>query len=447
LLNQIKAEVLITLKLAYPIIIGQLGIMLMGVADTIQVGHMTGLAKESVGAAGIANGVYITIAIIGIIALQIVAPMIANAHAINDLEKCHNLFNASKKVAIILSIACVLLIELIANNLQILHQKPEVEALAKPYLHILALSVFPMLFFTAIKQFSDGLSHTKYAMTITLIALVINVILNHLFINGIGVFPKWGLNGAGVATLISRILMALGLYVYILKNKVFETIFQTGKNKILEGEYLKNIFKIGLPSGFQGFFEIAVFAAAAVIIGQLGATQLAAHQVAINPASVTYMMVTGIAAAGGIRVGANLGHQKAMKLSGSVALLIGFLFMALCCLLFLIFNTFIAKLYIYDPDVLPMAASLIIIAGFFQLSDGIQCVALGVLRGMADVNIPTIATLVAYWVIGLPIGYYLAFSLKMGAIGIWIGLSAGLTASAMLLTWRFYHNLKVLKKV
>lgn len=438
---KLKAEFLITTKLAYPIIIGQLGIMLMGVADTIQVGHLVGPAKESVGAAGIANGIYITITIVSIISLQIIAPMIANAKAKNDFEKCHNLFISSIKVAVILGFFSYLLIETCTFNIFVLKQKPEIELLAKPYLHLLAISVFPMLLFTAIKQMSDGLGHTKFAMRITLLALLINVLLNHILINGIWGFPKWGLFGAGVATCFSRVFMAFGLYFYILKNENFMAIFSTIKYTKTQLEQVKLILKIGLPSGMQGFFEIAVFFAAAVLIGQLGATELAAHQVAINPASVTYMMVTGVAAAGGIRVGANLGNTSAMKLSGSIALLLGFCFMFLCFLIFVFCNVFIAKLYISDPNVLPLAGSLIFIAGFFQLSDGVQAVALGILRGMADVNIPTIATLIAYWVIGLPIGYYLAFYQNMGAIGIWIGLSMGLTASAALLSWRFYHNI------
>jgi multidrug resistance protein, MATE family len=439
-----KAEIKITLNLAYPIIIGQLGIMLMGVADTIQVGHMIGPAKESIGAAGIANGVYITIAIIGIIALQIIAPMIANASALNDKVKCHALFQASIKVAIILGLASFLLMELVAFNINILHQKPEIEVLAMPYLHILAVSVFPMFIFTAIKQFGDGLGETKVAMRITVAALLFNILFNHLLINGI-IFPKLGLNGAGIATLLSRFGMALGLYIYIRNLSFFKSYFNANISAENSDGLVMKILKVGIPSGFQGFFEIAVFAASAIIIGQLGAVQLAAHQVAINPASVTYMMVTGISAAGGIRVGTNLGDIKAMKRSGSVAILLGFSFMILCCIIMLIFNKFIAGLYINDLEVLPLAASLIMIAGFFQLSDGVQAVALGVLRGMADVNIPTIVTLIAYWGIGLPIGYYLAFVIKMDAIGIWIGLSAGLTASAILLTWRFYHNLKVIK--
>jgi multidrug resistance protein, MATE family len=282
-------------------------------------------------------------------------------------------------------------------------------------------------------------------MRLTLIALLFNILLNHLLINGI-LFPKLGLIGAGIATLLARIGMAIGLFLYVRNLNFFKSYFSAEIINNNEPDLIKKILKIGIPSGFQGFFEVAVFAAAAIFIGQLGAVQLAAHQVAINPASVTYMMVTGISAAGGIRVGAHLGNINEMKLSGSVAILLGLLFMVICCIIMLVFNKFIAGLYINDLEVLPLAGSLIIIAGFFQLSDGVQAVALGVLRGMADVNIPTLVTLIAYWGVGLPVGYYLAFIQKMGAIGIWIGLSSGLTASAILLTWRFYHNLKILKR-
>lgn len=444
-LNNIKAEIIILHKLAIPIIIGQLGIMLMGVADTIQVGHIDKLAKESIGASGIANGVFITIAIIGIIALQIVAPMIANAYSRNDKAQIKNLHYSSLKVSIILGIFCFGLIELATFNIEILDQKPEIEKLIIPFLHVIAISVIPMLIFTALKQLSDGMGHTKIAMNITISALFINIILNYFLIYGIGIFPKLGLLGAGIATLIARIFMMVALYIYLKKSVFFKSIYVQIINKDVEIRNIKNIFKIGIPSGFQGFFEIAVFSAAAILIGQLGALQLAAHQVAINPASITYMMVTGVAAAGGIRVGANFGNINKMRLSGSIALMMGFIFMAICCIIMLIFNHFIAKLYINDTQVLPLAAYLIFIAAFFQLSDGIQAVALGILRGMKDVNIPTIITLIAYWVIGLPIGYYWAFNKNLGVKGIWMGLVVGLTVSAILLSWRFYHNLRKIK--
>lgn len=445
ILHKVWPEIKILHSLAVPIIIGQLGIMLMGVADTIQVGHIKNLAKESIGAAGIANGIYITIAIIGIIALQIIAPLIANANSSKNEKLIKNLHVAGNKVAIIMGVFCFIIIEIVAYNFDWLNQKPEIKKLAIPYLHIIAVSVFPSLFFTAQKQLSDGLGFTKIAMIITIIALIINILLNHLFINGIWVFPELGLFGAGIATLIARLFMAIGLFVYLHHSVYFQTIFKEKIEKKMQLSNIKEIFKIGIPSGFQGFFEIAVFSAAAILIGQLGAVQLAAHQVAINPASITYMMVTGVAAAGSIRVGANLNNISSMKLSGTVALMMGFVFMGFCGLIMLLFNQYIAGLYINDIQVLPLAGSLIFIAAFFQLSDGVQAVALGILRGMADVNIPTFITLIAYWAIGLPFGYYLAFYKNMAAVGIWIGLVLGLTVSAGLLSWRFYHNLKTKK--
>jgi multidrug resistance protein, MATE family len=204
---------------------------------------------------------------------------------------------------------------------------------------------------------------------------------------------------------------------------------------------VKKLFRLGLPGGFQFFFEVAAFSGAAVIIGWLGKYPLAAHQVAINLASVTYMMASGFSAAGAIRVGeaVGMGSRQRVLQAGTVALAMSGGFMALCCLIFLSINQELVALYINDPRVASIASSLVIIAGFFQLSDGIQVVGLGILRGIADVNIPTVITLFAYWIIGLPVGYLLGFSLGMNVQGIWIGLLIGLTVSAILLTVRFYR--------
>ncbi len=422
-----------TIKLAVPIIIGQLGVMLMGVADTIQVGHMTNFAKENVGASAIANGVFITVAIIGLIALQITAPMIAHQKSEKNEAEIKNVWHSCLTVGLVLAIVCFIIIEIVAFNFHWLGQKAAIEKYAVPYLHIIAFSIFPMMLFTAIRQLSDGLADTKAAMIITLFAVVLNVALNHILIYGTAMSPQLGLNGAGWATLLSRIFMAGGL-LYLLRKK-YARYFPI---RMFHRSHFKHLLKVGIPSGFQGFFEIAVFAFAAVLMGKLGATELAAHQIAINPASVSYMMVTGLAAAGGIRVGSNLEHPKALKRSALVALLLGFIFMAVACGIFLLANHAIAQVYISDKQVLPLAASLLIIAGFFQLSDGLQAVALGVLRGMEDVNLPTLITLVAYWLIGLPFGYYLSFYQNMGAHGIWYGLTLGLSASAVLLCWRVW---------
>jgi MATE family multidrug resistance protein len=202
---------------------------------------------------------------------------------------------------------------------------------------------------------------------------------------------------------------------------------------------LKKIFQIGLPSGFQYFFEVGAFAFAAIMIGWIGEYELAAHQVAINIASITYMIATGLSAGGSIAVGDALGRRNRQDIirSGYSAMIMATAFMGVCAIIFSLFSNWIVALYINESHVAEMATGLLIIAAFFQLSDGIQCVGLGILRGIGDTKIPTVITIIAYWVIGIPIGYYLGFKTGLSLYGIWISLSIGLSFSALLLTFRF----------
>jgi MATE family multidrug resistance protein len=322
----------------------------------------------------------------------------------------------------------------------VLRQQAAVEALAVPYLLLLVVSTLPIFWFTALRQLSDGLSQTRVAMFVTLSAVVLNVVLNHALINGAWGAPAWGLNGAGVATILSRLYMAGAQWVLLRRSARFGPYLSLPVQSRWWGTHVRKIFRIGIPSGMQGFFEIAVFSLAAVLVGWLGEDQQAAHLVAISPASVAYMMVTGLAAAGGIRVGAGLGMQsrETVLRAGTNSLVLGGTFMLLTCALFLLAPEWIVGLYIRDATVAPIAVSLIRIAALFQLFDGIQAVSLGILRGLADVNLPTAITLFAYWGVGLPVGAYLAFGRGFDVIGIWIGLTAGLGAAALLLSIRFY---------
>ncbi len=447
-----RPEIGTLLKLALPIIFGQLGIMLMGVADTIQVGHLDHDAKFALDAAGIGNGVWITIAIFGFNAQYVVAPLISKANEEGDSLQITRLLRGALRVALLMSVGCAGILVMLAFNFQWFGQSAEVSLRAVPFLLILTLSTVPIFLFTALRQLSDGLGHTRVAMVITLLALGMNVLLNYFLIYGNGGFPAWGLYGSGVATLVSRTFMALALWGYLRFGNDFRGYFLRPLNPDNQPDFdlrplVFKLLKLGIPSGFQGFFEIAVFAFAAVMIGWLGENQLAGHLIAINLASVTYMMVTGLATAGGIRVGAGLGqHDRAAVLrSGTVALGLGGAFMAVCCLLFLTVGEAIAGLYIRDPEVASIAAGLLLIAGFFQLFDGIQAVSLGLLRGLADVNVPTAVTLFAYWIVGLPVGALLTFRFGWGATGLWLGLTAGLMAAAGLLSWRFFNKARRLR--
>ncbi len=438
-----KIDIIATYHLALPIIAGQLGIMLMGFADMVQVGRMDKGAVQALAASADANGMIITIAIIGYICLQIIAPLVSKAKAENNFFECYRLLKANILVAVLMSIFCIVVIVFISFNMDILKQPIEIKKQTQEFLWILTLSLIPSFIFTAIKSFTDGLGFANLSMKITLSALIMNVILNHFFINGIWFFPEWGLNGAGVATLISRTYMVLALAYFTFKTDTFKAYLQFSKPVGKVNDLIKYILKIGLPSGFQGFSEIAAFYGAVVMMGWISIEHKAAHLVAIGYVSLTYMAATGIAAAGGIRVGAGVGERSRTMIfkAGTTALVLGFIFMGICTFFLLIFNVEFAS-YVKDEQVIMLAAELIIWGGFFQLFDGVQAVSLGILRGMQDVNIPTLITIFAYWGVGLPMSYILGFQYDMKHIGIWIGLTLSLFASASLLSWRFYNKVK-----
>jgi multidrug resistance protein, MATE family len=443
ILENYKTDIIATYQLALPIIAGQLGIMLMGFADTVQVGRMDKGAVQALAASADANGMIINIAIIGYICLQIIAPLVSKAKAESNFSECHRLLKANILVAVIMSIFCGMVILFISFNMDVLKQPLEIKTLTQEYLWIVTISLIPSFIFTAMKSFTDGLGFANLSMKITLSALIMNVILNHCFINGIWFFPEWGLNGAGVATLISRVYMALALAYFTFKTSIFNQyiLFLNPVGKV--NDLIKYIFKIGLPSGLQGFSEIAAFYGAVVMMGWISIEHKAAHLVAIGYVSLTYMAATGIAAAGGIRVGAGVGERSRVAIfkAGTTALVMGFIFMGICAVFLLIFNVEFAS-YVKDEQVIMLAAELIIWGGFFQLFDGVQAVSLGILRGMQDVNVPTLITIFAYWGVGLPMSYILGFQYNMQHIGIWIGLTLALFASASLLSWRFYNKVK-----
>jgi MATE family multidrug resistance protein len=443
ILQNYKADIVATYKLALPIIAGQLGIMLMGFADTVQVGRMDVGSVQALAASADANGILINIAIIGYICLQIIAPLVSKAKAENNFSECYRLLKSNIIVSLIMSVFCCVVVVIIGHNLELFKQPIEIKTLTQEYLWLMTISTVPSFLFTAMKSFTDGLGYTQLGMKITFSALIMNILLNYCFLNGVWFFPNWGLNGTGVATLISRIYMAIALAYFIFQTTTFKQYLQDKKPIRHLGALIKNILKIGLPSGLQGFSEIAAFYGAVVMMGWISIEHKAAHLVAIGYVSLTYMAATGIAAAGGIRVGAGVGERSRIAIfkAGTTALGLGFVFMAICTVVILIFNVELAS-YVKDENVIILAAELLIWGGFFQLFDGIQAVSLGILRGMQDVNVPTLITIFAYWGVGLPISYILGFQYDMKHIGIWIGLTLALFASASLLSWRFYNKLK-----
>jgi multidrug resistance protein, MATE family len=441
-----EEEIKKTFSLAMPIVVAQLGVILMGVTDNIMVGRYIG--KIGLGASGIANSMAFLIASIGIGGLSVVAPLISKAKAERNISEINRLFRAGIKVSLWFGLILGFIGFICIYFFSIFQQSSEINNQAPTFMAIIIVSNIFMFVFAAAKQLSDGLSRTYVAMMITILGLVLNLAFNILLINGYAGFPKLGLNGSAASTLITRILMMIAMLVYIFKNEAFTRYIKSRYNNLKTNDLVIMIFKIGVPSGLQFFFEIAAFSLAVIMMGWLGENQLAAHQIAINIAATTYMMAAGLGVAGGIRVGEGRGLKSThnIKVSANVALLLVIAFMTAMMMIIFIFNRFVVELYISDVEVIKIAMKLMVIAAIFQLSDGIQVVSLGILRGISDVNIPTWITMFAYWVVALPLGYFLGFSIKLDAIGIWIGLLAGLTASAILLTLRFYHLIKQMNK-
>ena len=433
----VQQEIKETVGLAIPIIIAQLGVVLMGVADNIMVGRMLG--KTALGAAGLANSIAFMVGSLAVGGLAVVAPLVSKANAEQDTGRISQLFRASIWVAIGFSVVLTTITGLCAAYFPLFGQPDSVNVLAEPFLWVIGLSNIPLILFVATKQLSDGLGLTRVAMSVTLVGLAINVVLNYLGMSEH--YLDLGILGAAYATLTTRVVMFVVLFGYVRWNRRFEAIFQAAYAHLPLKEMAGLITKLSIPGGFQFFFEIAAFSIAVIMMGWIGENELAAHQVAINIASTFYMMASGIGFAGGIRVGDGRGQGRPSQIrrSGNVAVGLVIAFMSTTMLAMIFLEEWFVSLYLNEPTVRAIAIRLIFIAAIFQLSDGLQVVALGTLRGLSDVTLPTIITFVAYWVIALPLGYVLAFYTDLAERGVWYGLLAGLTASAVLLLFRFYH--------
>ncbi|AUD04705.1 MATE family efflux transporter [Spirosoma pollinicola] len=441
LLTTYRAEFSDTLRLSIPIIIAQLGVVLMGVTDNLFVGRLLGALP--LGAAGLANSLSFLMSSIGVGGLSVVAALVSKANSQDEPAAVNRLFRAGLRVALLLSVLVGGLSVLLAYNFDLFGQTPEVTRLARNFMLILSASLLPLLVFVATRQLCDGLRYPRVAMAITLSALAVNALFNYLLIKGFGPIPALGLMGSAMATLLSRLFMAGAMLAYVYRTSHFRPYLKKEFNALPTASEAWIILRLGIPGGLTFFFEVATFSLAVVIVGWLGEAQLAAHQIAINMASVTYMMATGISSAAAIRVSAAVGQfsRDGVWRAGVAAFLLSISFMSITAVVFLTANDWLVSLYIRDsPEVMTIAASLVIMAGFFQLSDGVQVVALGGLRGLSDVNIPTLITLFSYWVVALPLSYVLAFPFGMDAVGVWVGLLAGLSIAAVLLTWRFFRR-------
>jgi len=427
------------LTLAIPVVISQLGHTLVQTSDTIIVGHFAGTI--SLAAVSLSNSIFIVLMMIGMGISYGLTPLIAQHNGRDNFAECGRLLSNSLFINLITGIVLFLFtffcsVFLLGH----LHQTLAVASQAKPFLVLLGVSIIPMLVFNTFKQFAEGLGFTRQAMMISIWGNVLNVILGIVFVKGMFCISPMGIKGVGYSTLIDRCVMAIVMAFYVFRSANFKKYLTSFVLRHVDRLRAIQIFRIGAPVALQYTFEISAFSGAAVIIGTIGYHEQAAHQIAINMASITYMMASGLSAAAAIKSGNYFGSKDHLKLRHSAisSYHIVLVFMGVTACIFASFNHILPWIYTSDKSVIIIASQLLIIAAVFQLFDGAQAVGLGILRGMGDVNIPTIITFVAYWIIGLPIGYVLGIHFHLGVVGVWYGLVSGLMAASGLLFLRFH---------
>lgn len=443
-MKSVKQHIKETVSLASPIVVAQIGYIMMSVVDNAMVGR---LGAVPLAAAALANNVFFLILVVGLGISYAVTPLVAIAVGNSEKREEGELFKHSFLINVITSIILLVIVLVASNGLKFLKQSPEVVEYAESYFRILAYSSIPLMFFQSYKQFVEGLSIMRPAMIISITANLVNVFANWVLIYGNLGFPRLELDGAGWATFISRCFMMFAMAFFVYKSgrvNKYDLSFKSFHPKL---ETIKKLLRLGIPSGLQYLFEIGAFAFAAVMVGWLNPESLAAHQIAINLASLTYMVAMGISSAGAVRVGNAVGVKNILEVrrSGFTALSLSIGFMMFAGLIFILFNYQLPHLYINEKIVINIAADLLIIAALFQIFDGTQAVSIGILRGLTDVKIPTIITFFAYWIIALPLAYILGFTFNFGINGIWVGLLFGLFFSGLLLSIRF--NIKSKREI
>ena len=432
---KLKDHLLKNLSLSFPIMISQLGHITVGVFDSLMIGKVS---VSQLAAVSLATSIFSFILLFCIGLSYGITPLISSSE--RGKKYVSSILYNGMLVNVISCILLVSFVILTKHLLSYLGQDQEVLFHTYSYLDIICISLIPLILFQTFKQFIEGLGFTKPSMYISVISNVINVVLNAVLIFGLFGFPRLEIVGAAYATLISRVIMFLLILIYCLNDRRFSKYIL--KTKFLVNlNHIKDIFRIGFASGLQYIFEVGAFSVATVMTGSIGAIHLAAHQIALNLASISYMIASGIGSASMISLSYYDGKRnfEDMRRSGFACFLLVFILMIVSALIFIIFRNYLPVLYVDDTGVINIASTLLIFAGLFQISDGIQAVGLGILRGIRDIKKPTIVTFISYWIISIPLSYFLGIEYGYGVYGIWIGLSVGLTLAAIFHVTRFNY--------
>lgn len=425
-----------TVALGFPIMAGMVGHMLMGLADTVMVGHVGVSALAAAALVNTVAHVPVVFAFGLIAAVQILTSQAFGARQPHEAGEAlrHGLLIATAS-----GVVTAIGLALAGPHLIHLGQPPDVVAACQNYLQYIGWSIIPALGSHAMKQFAESLNNPWPPMIIIYASVVLNIFLNWVFIYGHLGAPAMGLDGAGLATLLSRIAMAVVMCLYVLQSQRTRSWLPPVWFRGWSLARLREQWTLGFPVGLQTLMEVGAFSVGALMMGWIGAEAMAAHQIAINCASTTFMFALGVGMGVSIRVGHAWGAGLPSRITRIAfgGVLLGAGAMSLFALAFVFGGRSIAGWFVLDANVIQLTASLLLVAGFFQIVDGTQVVMVSALRGMSDVRLPVIVIAVSYWAVALPAAYAFAFHLEYGATGIWIGLALGLLTAAIGLTARF----------
>jgi MATE family multidrug resistance protein len=439
LVNDFRLEARSVLALAWPLVLAEVGWMGMAIVDTIMVGRLPNSA-EAIGGTSLGGIIFYTAAIFGGSLLFSLDTKVSQSFGAGDLEDANrSLMNALYIVAP-LAPSLMFLIWLVGHMLPRMGANPGVLSQALPFLRAMNWSTLPLLLYFAFRRYLQAINLVKPVTFALISANIVNLAGNWILIYGHLGAPALGVAGSGWSTCISRVYMAVLLFAAVVwqhrkrNAPLFIPPYRPDLRRIAE------LLRIGLPAAVQILFEIGVFAAATALIARFDAASVAAHQIALNCASLTYMVPLGISSAAAVRVGQAIGRRDPAGAgrAGWTAIAMGAAFMTLAAIVLVVAPRLIVRIFTPDPNVMSIGVNLLLVAAAFQLFDGLQTVATGALRGTGETRIPMFSSFVAYWVIGLPLGYYLGFGRRLGAVGLWLGLafSLMLIGTALVAAWK-----------
>ncbi|MBW3636073.1 MAG: MATE family efflux transporter [Armatimonadetes bacterium] len=437
MLSQFRAESRLTLALAIPIMAGQVSQMLMGIVDSAMVGHAGVLPLA---ASAFANNLVSVPFVFGMGLLTSLSVRAAQSHGAGEARESGEILRHGLFLAAIVGAILTLLVWILSFHLHRFGQSPDVAAASRSFLLLIGFSLVPALLSLGLKAWCEAIGSPWPPTLILLASVPLNIALNWVLIYGNLGFSPLGLDGAGWATLISRLAALITMVIYVARDAAIRPHLPVMGIRKWQMARFASLLAIGIPASLQILLEVGAFAAGAILVGRLGKEPLAAHQIALSCASTTFMLPLGLAMATTVRIGQALGSGEFARVRpiGLASMGLSFGVMSATALIFWIFGLPIARSFVADEGVALLASRLLAIAALFQLVDGLQVVGAGALRGLSDATVPMLVCFVAYWLVGLPAGYYAAFMLGWGAQGIWGGFALGLSFVAALLAWRFW---------